>query len=283
MKREEATRLVENGIAKLNEALQSGRSETLERFLATLARFHNYSFGNAILIWSQKPDATQVAGFHAWRKLGRFVKKGEHGIAILAPMVSRKDREHGVPDRAADKSDLIFGFRVAYVFDVAQTDGEPLPDFADAIGDPGDWLSRLEKSIREAGIELEYDFVPNGALGCSLPGKIMVRPDLAPSEKFSVLAHEFAHELLHQRSERRKETNRRIRETEAEAVAYAVCLACGIDSTARSADYIQLCRGDEETLKESLSFVQHAATHIIQLIHTQPDPTNGHYNAVVAA
>jgi hypothetical protein len=282
MKREEAMKLVENGIANLNEALQSGRSETLERFLATLARFHNYSFRNAILIWAQKPDATQVAGFHAWRKLGRFVKKGEHGIAILAPMVSRKEREHGVSDRAKDKSD-VFGFRVAYVFDVAQTDGEPLPGFADANGDPGDWLSRLETSIRESGIELEYGFIHHGAIGCSLPGKIMVRPDLAPSERFSVLAHEFAHELLHQRSERRKETNRRIRETEAEAVAYAVCLACGIDSTNRSADYIQLYRGDEETLKESLSFVQHTATHIIQLIHKQSDPANGDFAAVVAA
>lgn len=177
MKREEAMKLVENGIAKLNEALQSGRSETLERFLATLARFHNYSFGNAILIWSQKPEATQVAGFHAWRKFGRCVKKGEHGIAILAPMVSRKDREHGVSDRGGDKSGLIFGFRVAYVFDVTQTDGEPLPEFADASGDPGDWLSRLEQSIRESGIVLEYDFVPHGALGCSMPGKIIVRPD----------------------------------------------------------------------------------------------------------
>ena len=273
MKREEAMKLVESGIAKLNEALQSGRSETLERFLATLARFHNYSFGNAILIWSQKPAATQVAGFHAWRKFGRCVKKGEHGIAILAPMVSRKDREHGVTDRGQDHSEPIFGFRVAYVFDVAQTDGEPLPEFADAIGDPGDWLSRLEQSIRETGIALEYDFVPHGALGCSLPGKIMVRPDLAPSERFSVLAHEFAHELLHQRSERRKETNRRIRETEAEAVAYAVCLACGIDSTTRSADYIQLYQGNEETLRESLIFVQQTATHIIQMIHKQSGPT----------
>jgi antirestriction protein ArdC len=283
MKREEAQKLVENGIAKLNEALQSGRSETLERFLATLARFHNYSFGNAILIWSQKPEATQVAGFHAWRKLGRCVKKGEHGIAILAPMVSRKDREHGVSDRGGDKSDLIFGFRVAYVFDVEQTDGEPLPEFADATGDPGDWLGRLEESIREAGIELEYDFVPHGALGCSLPGKIIVRPDLAPSERFSVLAHEFAHELLHQRSERRKETNRRIRETEAEAVAYAVCLACGIDSTTRSADYIQLYRGDQETLKESLTYVQQTATQIISQLRGKRNGVVADTVAVLAA
>ena len=93
MKREEAMKLVENGITALNDALRAGHSETLERFLESLARFHNYSFNNALLIALQRPDATRVAGFHAWRKFGRFVKKGEHGIAIFAPMSRRKDRD----------------------------------------------------------------------------------------------------------------------------------------------------------------------------------------------
>ena len=89
MKREEAAKLAQQAITDLNTALQQGTSETLTRYLNVLARFHHYSFGNVMLIASQKPDATQVAGFHTWRKLGRWVKKGEHGITILAPMVGR--------------------------------------------------------------------------------------------------------------------------------------------------------------------------------------------------
>ena len=96
MKREEAMKLVEEGIAALNEALRNGHSETLKRFLDTVARFHRYSVNNAILIAAQRPDATQVAGFHTWRKFGRCVQKGEHGIAIFAPMSRRKDCDERV-------------------------------------------------------------------------------------------------------------------------------------------------------------------------------------------
>jgi antirestriction protein ArdC len=263
--------LVDQGIANLSAALQAGQSETLKQFLATLARFHNYSFGNALLIAFQKPDATHVAGFHTWRRLGRHVKKGEHGIAILAPMVRRKDREPAAPERSENESRSIVGFKVAYVFDVTQTDGQALPEFAHPIGEPGEWLQHLEDSIRGAGIGLEEDFLPRGADGGSRPGQIIIRPDLPPNERFAILAHEFAHELMHQRTGRRKETLPKVRETEAEAVAYAVCLACGIDSTIRSADYIQLYRGSDETLRESLIHVQQAATEIISGLQTRRD------------
>jgi len=269
MKREHAMKLVDQGIATLNAALQAGHSEALERFLATLARFHHYSFGNALLIAFQKSEATHVAGFHTWKKLGRFVKKGEQGIAILAPMVWRKDRELSAPEHADNELRSVCGFKVAYVFDVTQTDGEPLPEFAHLVGEPGEWLTHLEDSIRAAGITLSEDFLPGGADGGSRPGQIFIRPDLPRNERFAVLAHEFAHELLHQRPQRRTETTPKIRETEAEAVAYTVCLACGIDSTIRSADYIQLYRGSEETLKESLSHVQQAATEIITGLQTR--------------
>lgn len=283
MKREDAMKLVDQGIATLNAALQAGHSETLTQLLATLARFHHYSFGNALLIACQKPEATHVAGFHAWRKLGRFVKKGEHGIAILAPMVWRKDRDQPAPERTDNEPRSLFGFKVAYVFDVTQTDGEALPEFAHPVGEPGEWLGHLEDSIRSAGITLQEDFLPGGADGGSLPGQIIIRPDLPPNERFAVLAHEFAHELLHQRSQRRAETTRTIRETEAEAVAYAVCLACGIDSTTRSADYIQLYRGSEETLRQSLTHVQQAATEIISGLHARQERLSATGCAVLSA
>ena len=268
MNTHEAIKIVENGIMALNDALQAGQSETLMRFLSTLARFHNYSLRNALLIYLQQPDATHVAGFHTWKKLGRFVKKGEAGIAILAPMVSRKAKELPIEERD-DVLGLIYGFKVVHVFDVSQTDGKALPQFAKPHGDPMDWLGLLEEVIRSAGITLDYSHISGGALGRSAKGKITVRPDLPPNETFAVLAHELAHELLHQQLDRRATTTRTIRETEAEAVAHTVCLACGIDSTARSADYIRLYQGNWETLTESLGLVQDSASDILVRLHAQ--------------
>jgi len=284
MKREEAMKLVENGIAALNDALRAGHSETLERFLESLARFHNYSFNNALLIALQRPDATRVAGFHAWRKFGRFVKKGEHGIAIFAPMSRRKDHDERQPTTTEGEK-AVFGFRIAYVFDVEQTEGEPLPEFAQVNGDASNWLSHLENAVRKEGVVLEYGHIgfPIGAKGISTPGAITVSPSLSQEEKFAVLIHEFAHELLHQRTDRKQATTRQIRETEAEAVAYTVCRAFGIDSTTRSSDYIQLYRGSEDVLKESLGFVQQTASNIIQLVRNQSERKTESPAAVLAA
>ena len=284
MKREEAMKLVEEGIAALNEALRNGHSETLKRFLDTVARFHRYSFNNAILIAAQRPDATRVAGFHAWRKFGRCVQKGEHGIAIFAPMSRRKDCD----EREATTSDgekSVFGFRIAYVFDVSQTEGDPLPQFAEVSGDASGWLPHLEDAVREAGVTLEYGHIgfPMGAKGVSTPGAIKVSPNLSESERFSVLVHEFAHELIHQRTGRLKDSTTQVQETEAEAVAYTVCRAFGIDSTTHSSDYIQLCRGTEDTLRESLGCVQRTATQIIAAVRDRSENTTDSTAAVLAA
>src|SRR6185295_18462502 len=100
--------------------LDAGHSDQLTAMLKTMGRFHRYSLHNICLITSQYPAATRVAGFHTWRALGRFVRKGEKGIAILAPIAVRQ--------RDATSNDAtphIVGFRAAYVFDVAQTDGDP--------------------------------------------------------------------------------------------------------------------------------------------------------------
>jgi hypothetical protein len=152
---------------------------------------------------------------------------------------------------------------VVHVFDVSQTEGEPLPDLAAMAGDPGNKLDVLESLVRRHGVQLEYDDLPNGAEGVSEAGKIIVRPDLSAAETFAVLVHEFAHELLHQRTGRKREVSRTTRETEAEAVAHVVCRAIGIDSTARTSDYIQLYRGDTEALGESLDQIQKASAIIL--------------------
>src|SRR5205085_3732183 len=99
-------------------------SEGWQAWMETAARFHKYSFSNLMLIASQRPDATQVAGFQTWKSLGRQVRKGEKGIAIFAPISVRK-----VDDESGEESRRLF-FRIVHVFDVSQTDGEDLPTLA---------------------------------------------------------------------------------------------------------------------------------------------------------
>ena len=111
-----------------------------------MAKFHRYSFQNILLIARQSPQATRVAGFHTWRSVGRFVKKGEKGLMILAPLVRKVESADAC---STEKESRIFGFRAVYVFDVNQTDGAPLPTIGVAQGEPGEYLSRLEQLVHE--------------------------------------------------------------------------------------------------------------------------------------
>jgi len=267
MTRDQAMTLVKQGVSELNQALAEGRSEILQRYLNMLGRFHRYSFNNAILIAAQRPDATHVAGFHTWKRLGRFVQKGEQGIAILAPMVYRAAATE-IDDETADsnRQHALYGFKVVYVFDVSQTGGKDLPEFAGITGEPCDHLDRLEQLVRSRGIELEYEYIGGRADGASLPGKIILRPDLPTAERFAVLVHELAHELLHQQNARKHDTTKTVRETEAEAVAHVVCRASGMECTTRCSDYIQLYRGNTNALSESLDLIQKTAAQIIRQI-----------------
>ena len=262
MTTDQAKSLSETALAQLMDALERGQSDALKIYLRTMSRFHRYSWGNILLIYSQRPDATQVAGFHAWLKLGRCVRKGEKGIAILAPMVGHKKSDD---DLSEDERTRLFGFRAAHVFDVSQTDGEALPVFATVHGDPLDYTDRLRQFVGAQGIALQYDARIAPARGMSSGGKITLLPDLPPGESFSVLAHEVAHELLH-RGDRRHQTTHAIRETEAEAVAFVVSSAVGLDTNTASADYIQLHSGDKSTLAESLALIQQTAAMILQAI-----------------
>ncbi len=115
MNSENVKKVTNQAIEQLITALNQGRSETLIQYLAAIGRFHRYSLRNVMLIASQKPAATHVAGFHAWHRLGRFVKKGEKGILILAPIVRRKN-DSQEQDESVESSTAV-GFRSAYVFD----------------------------------------------------------------------------------------------------------------------------------------------------------------------
>jgi len=265
MRVEQAKQIASTAIEQLKQALEGGHSETLKQYLAAIARFHRYSWHNIMLIASQKPSATYVAGFHSWHKLGRFVKKGEKGILILAPIFRKKATN--ADEVESEDSPSAVGFRAAYVFDVSQTEGQELPTIGRVNGDPRDYRERLARFAVEHGIALEYsrDIAP--ARGLSEGGKITLLPDQSPAEEFSTLAHEVAHELMH-RTERRASTSKRIRETEAEAVAFVVCSAIGLDTGSAAQDYIGLYGGDAKLLGESLEYIQRTATQILNAIGT---------------
>ncbi len=260
MNADELKKLTTESLDHLSTALAERHSERLSALLKAMAQFHRYSFHNVCLIARQRPDATGVAGFHAWHKLLRFVRKGEKGIAILAPIVGRKQAD----DAAGDDSKTVVGFRAAYVFDVAQTDGAPLPEPAEAGGDPGAATGRLKAAIASHGIAVDYAQELDGALGTSSGGRIQVLAGLQPASEFTVLAHEFAHELLHHGDDR--PGSRDTRELEAEAVAFVIGHAIGLDVTDAARDYIHLYRGDGGALAESLGRIQRTAAEILGVI-----------------
>jgi hypothetical protein len=263
MKVEQAKQIVSKAIEELSQSLERGHSETLRTYLAAIGRFHRYSLRNVMLIASQKPTATHVAGFHTWHKLGRFVKKGERGILILAPIVRPKNQS--VEQTEADESSTAVGFRAAYVFDIRQTDGQELPEIGSVNGDPREYRERLATFVAKQGVALEYsqDIAP--ARGTSAGGKITLLPGQSAGEEFATLAHEVAHEMMH-RDERRSTTSKRVRETEAEAVAFVVCNAIGLETGSAAQDYIGLYGGDAKLLNESLVYVQRTATQILTAI-----------------
>jgi antirestriction protein ArdC len=269
MNTEQAKQLSETALNRLMAALEQGQSAALKQYLAVMSRFRKYSWANVLLIYSQFPQATRVGGFHFWLKLGRHVRKGEKGIAILAPMVGRK-RSSDDEQLAEDERTRVFGFKACHVFDVSQTDGTELPEFATVQGDPQEYLIRLIDFVASQNIALEYDSLIAPARGMSSGGKITLLPDLSPAEHLATLAHECAHEVLH-RGDRRKETTHTVRETEAEAVAFVVCSSIGLDVNSASADYVLLHGGDKATLAESLAVIQQTASVILQAIEPRED------------
>jgi hypothetical protein len=134
MNSEEIKRMTEQSMEKLVRSMRQGKSEALNQYLRMVGRFHRYSLHNVLLIAPQKPNASHVAGFRTWHKLGRFVRKGEKGILILAPMVKRVVDEDAC-HREVDATRLV-GFRSTYGFDVSQTEGAPLPSISAVSGDP---------------------------------------------------------------------------------------------------------------------------------------------------
>jgi hypothetical protein len=263
--------LIKQAVDHLIQQLEAGKSETLTAYLAAMARFHSYSFGNILAIARQRPTAARVAGFQTWKELGRFVKRGEKGIQILAPMVGHRRRKDAAEQEQTANQEVrpapvLIGFRAVYVFDVAQTEGADLPEFEHNIsGDAGEYRDRLVEFLARQNIALEYNEKIAPALGVSYGGKIAILPGLSPAEDLVCLVHETAHELLH-KSDRRTMTTATVRETEAEAVAFIVGQAIGLEMGRASSDYIQMYAGNAALLAESLEVVQRTSAVILGAI-----------------
>ena len=275
--RQTAKEIIAANVKSLIEQLDAGHSDALTAYLNAMSRFHNYSFGNILEIARQKPDATPQPGLYAWNQLGRKVKKGERGIRILAPIigVKRKPKEEAEKDITKQNQAILVGFRAAYVFDVSQTDGAELPAMREVNGDVGENRDRLLSFIEKQGIELVFTEKIAPALGMSYGGRIAVLPGQSKAEEFSTLVHELAHEMLH-KAERRTTTIKVVRETEAEAIAFVIGKAVGLEAGTASADYIHLYHGNASLLAESLEVIQQTSAVILAAlepshIETMPD------------
>jgi len=262
--RQTAKEMIAANVQSLIEQLEAGHSDALTAYLNAMSRFHSYSFGNVLEIARQRPTATKVAGMYAWNQLGRRVKKGEKGIRILAPIIGikRKSDAEAEKDITKQNTRVLVGFRNAYVFDVEQTEGVELPAMREVYGDVGENHDRLVSFIERQGIELVFTEMIAPALGMSYGGRIAILPGQSKAETFATLLHELAHEMLH-KAERRTTTTKVVRETEAEAIAFVVGKAVGLEVGTASADYIALYHGNASLLIESLEVIQQASAIIL--------------------
>ena len=233
-------------------------SERFQDYLSTCARFHHYSPHNTLLIWTQRPDATRVAGFHTWRKLGRHVLKGEKGIGILAPRPYKRTVEDD------GEEEVIEGcyFKPVHVFDVSQTDGKELPDapVTELDGSDDGLFASLTAIATKEGITLDRtpNAASNGVNGFYRPGTIWVKPEAAPRMATKTLAHELAHHFAgHVAGQCRGE-----QETMAEAVAYIVLAHVGIDAGSYSFGYLASW-SDPKVFRAKLTEIHATANRII--------------------
>ncbi len=249
---------IDASLDTLAEAVDEVRaSDIFRRYLDVQAKFHRYSWCNSMLIASQQPDATQVAGYRAWQKLGRQVRKGERGIAIFAPCPWKRENT----DTGEEESGMFF--RVAHVFDVAQTDGDELPtvDVPTIASAADDLLDSLKTVASKRGIAVAFTAQPGTRMGVSMHGSVEVAPDHPTGQQAKTLAHELAHEALHW--EDRGPLTRSIAELEAESVAYVVCAHVGLDVEVRASRYIALWDGDSKALRASLERIADTARGLI--------------------
>ena len=253
-----------------------------------MSRFHRYSVNNTMLIFQQRPDATLVAGFRKWQnQFGRHVKKGEHGITIIAPTPYKKKIEAQKldPDTKApvldengqavmeEKEVVIPLFRPVKVFDVAQTDGKPLPELVESLtGDVQQYEIFLEALRRSAPVPISLEPLPSNLDGYFSPKeqRIVIRAEMSEVQTISAVIHEIAHSKLHdvtkcQAEEASNPKDRNTEEVEAESISYAVCQYYGIETSGNSFGYIATWSKDKDLpeLRASLETINKTSCELI--------------------
>ena len=286
-KLKEITDRLEQGITELFD------SERYKEYLKVMSKFHNYSFRNTVLIAMQKPDASLVAGFSAWKNnFERNVMKGQKGIKIIAPSPYKIKQEMQKIDPhtqkpiigkdgkpvTEEKEITIPAYKVVSVFDVSQTEGKELPDIAvDALtGDVeqySDFFAALEKT---SPVPIGFEKIEGGAHGYyHLEDKrIALDEGMSELQTLKTAIHEIAHAKLHDidlnapKDEQQPRVDRRTREVEAESVAYTVCQHYGLDTSDYSFGYVAGWSSGRELaeLKSSLETIRSAAADIINSI-----------------
>ena len=280
---------IEQGIKELFE------SEKYMRYLSVMSRFHRYSVNNTMLIYMQKPDATLVAGYNKWKNQSeRHVKKGEHGITIIAPTPFKKKIEEQKldPDTKAPILDAegkavmeereveIPMFRPVKVFDVSQTDGKPLPELASSLsGNVQNYEAFMEALRRSAPVPLSVEPMAANMDGYFSPDqqRIAIRAGMSEVQTVSAAVHEIAHSKLHNYAKAQEEAaragdkeppkkkDRNTEEVEAESISYAVCQYYGIQTGENSFGYIANWSQGKELpeLRASLETINKAAGELI--------------------
>ncbi|GAA3819286.1 ArdC-like ssDNA-binding domain-containing protein [Cellulomonas soli] len=262
--------------AQLVDAVENlVHSEAWATMLTIAARFPTYSPSNVLLIATQRPDATRVAGIRTWNSLGRRVTKGEHGIAILAPCIYRQldddtttppTTDHAGPgDDAAAPARVLRGFKIVHVFDITQTDGDPVPDNTPELllGDaPAGLWDHLAGLVREDGYTLDRGGCPPGVNGYTdfTSRRVRVREDVDPAQAVKTLAHELGH-IRADHTTRFPEyasdlTCRGQAEVEAESIAYIVTTHAGMVADPYTVPYVAAwADGALDRLRQSLSII----------------------------
>ena len=280
---------IEQGIKELFE------SEKYMRYLSVMSRFHRYSVNNTMLIYMQKPDATLVAGYNKWKnQFERHVKRGEHGITIIAPTPFKKKIEEQKldPDTKAPILDAegkavmeereveIPMFRPVKVFDVSQTDGKPLPELASSLsGNVQNYEAFMEALRRSAPVPLSVEPMAANMDGYFSPDqqRIAIRAGMSEVQTVSAAVHEIAHSKLHNYAKAQEEAaragdkeppkkkDRNTEEVEAESISYAVCQYYGIQTGENSFGYIANWSQGKELpeLRASLETINKAAGELI--------------------
>ena len=269
---------------RLNDGIEKMvSSDDWKKGLKTLAQFRNYSWGNAILIATQKPNASLVAGFQQWRKkFRRHVKKGEKAIRIVAPsQYKKKEKDPVTGEERVVKSGLYF--RIVCVFDVSQTDGEelvlpPRPErLGDEPADAADILAKLEAYAGTLGFRVDWiSGAIDGADGlngdCNYTlRRIRVRSDFSSAQRIKTLCHEIAHAILHEPagviSNSTTAPSRNVMEVEAESTAYVVGTHLGLDTAAYTIPYVaSWAKGQVDLVKKTGERIAKTARQMIDAI-----------------